>query len=681
MNQFIYHLIKSFISAISNKRALLFVLISSACFGIFITMGSIHFYSDISLLCSPLFIIGGALLYFIIWIFYSALLSFRSKLEPESFLVRDSITYLPSVLLLAYIISFFIKAESVYPGIVPPQEHLMKMLFLFIASLTLALIISLKIFVHGHFEEEISKTFKGFNTDAIGYALISALFFVVSTLVYLKFNALNHYGGDIAAYIQRIWFITQTGIPKSTIFSVPVGGEPIIPNIARWLPLYLSAPFMLIFQHPASILISQAFFIFIAAIPVYLIGRDVLKSRFLGCLLSLSFLFHPATQYLYLQGFHSDAFGVAFLAFALYFLYKQKYKPFLIASALMVMCKENFSLIGLFLGLYIMLHSSMLGLMHVVERRKIIYGSICVAFSALWAYVVFTVMPYEGGPKIFMPSYGYLGSSVSEVIHTIMTKPLFVLSHVFTLAKIAYLGMLLLPLILILPLFSGIFVLGLPIFAQNLLSAYYPHYSIMYQYSAILLPILYISAIESLSKIHNSNFTSRLNQIFEKLSGGHFDSRSRNLVISLIFLILLFTLASSTTYGPFGYIYKVNASEVSGHSTYFENMFTETQQYRIAKEIASQIPENASVIVQEPFQMLLSQREHIYIFHYHTFSEERVENVTPYRVEYVIVNLNNPRLENVDGWKKWMEGLEHRGWEKIMERDGFFVFKSKSTGR
>ena len=134
-----------------NKRALSLVLISGACFGIFLNLG-LKFCSNISLLYLPLFIFAGISLYTATWILYSSLLSYRAKKELETFLIKDSITYLPSVLLLFYIFSYFINAGNIYPGITPPQEHLMKMIFLFFALLALSLIVSLKIFVHGHFE-------------------------------------------------------------------------------------------------------------------------------------------------------------------------------------------------------------------------------------------------------------------------------------------------------------------------------------------------------------------------------------------------------------------------------------------------------------------------------------------------------------------------------------------------
>ena len=671
MHKFNYYLRKSITGTKTNNRALFLVLISGACFGIFLTLGSINVHFDNSLLYSPLFISGGALLYVTIWIFYTALLSFRLKSEPESLLIRDSVTYLPSVLLLAYVISFSIKAESIYPGITPPYEHLMKTLFLFFALLIFALIISLKIFVHGHFEKICTKN----KSNVSFFVSLSAFFIIYPILTYLMFNALNHYGGDIAASIQRIWFITKTGVPKSTIFFVPVGGEPVVLEVSRQLPVYLATPFYLFYHHPASHLIAQTFFVAITAIPVYLIGKDVLKSSFLGCLLSTSFLFHPTTQYLYLQALHEDTFGMAFLAFALYFLYKRKHIPFLISSALMVICKMNFFLVGIFLGFYAIIRE----LVSLRDKETITYGLLCVAFSMLWAYFIFVVIPPPpaAGVEFFMGRYDYLGGSVSEALHIILTRPLFVLSHAFTTAKIAYLGTLLLPLFIVLPLLSGVFFIAIPILAQNLLSTTYTMYSILYQYSAILIPILYISAIKALSKIKDSEH-GKLKRVFENISGGSSKSDVKNLVISSVFLILMLSLICSTIYGPFGYIYKVNASEVSEHSVYFESFLVETPQDRIAKEIASQIPKNASVIVQEPFQILLAERERIYRFPCRAFSEECVGDVTPESVDYVVLNLNNPRLKNLNGWKEWVEGLEREGWEKFIDRKGFFVFKSKS---
>jgi hypothetical protein len=122
-------------------------------------------------------------------------------------------------------------------------------------------------------------------------------------------------------------------------------------------------------------------------------------------------------------------------------------------------------------------------------------------------------------------------------------------------------------------------------------------------------------------------------------------------------------------------MYKTNIS--SGHCVYFENFLIETPQDKTAKEIARLIPNNASVMVNEPFQLLLSERERIYTFHHYTFSREYVKDITPDKVDYIVFNLNNPRLKNVDGWKMWIESLEGNGWSKVVEKDGFVVLKSR----
>jgi len=633
-----------------DKKALLLVLISGISLGMFLLMRCMHYPNLLLLLLLP----ACSFIYFLVWILYASILSRVKNSDVKQILRDDAFTYLPSLLLLPFSVFLFIKV-GFYPGASPPEEHLKNTVFLFLLMTTLSLIISLKILVHGHFEW-LTKRIK---SDKAFYSFLSLVFILFSALAYLKLNALEHYGGDIAAYIQRIWFIIREGIPKSTIFFVPIGGKPIVFDISRWLPLYISAPFYLMLQNPASILIAQALFISITAIPVYWIGRDLLKSRFLGLLLALSFFLNPATQYLYLQAFHNDTFGMAFLAFALYFLYKRKALPFFIFSALMVVCKENFFLVGIFLGLY--------NLITLRSEQRITFGIPCLIFSILWAFIIFVVFPSAGGSEFFMKRYSYLGSGMGEALHTIMTEPLFVLQHVLTVAKIAYIGTLLFPLAFF-PLFSSTIFIALPIFAQNLLSERYPMYSILYQYSAILLPVLYFSAIKAIYKLSKSDLT-----LIRKIV-------TKNFLISSVFLILLLSLTSAAIYGPFGYLYKVNSSEVKGHSVYFENFLVETKEDRIAKEIARQIPKNASVLVQEPFQILLAEREKIYMFPCYTFSSRCVANVTPERIDYIILNMNNPRLKNIEGWRDWIDQLESNSWRKIVEKDGFIVFKGEGHG-
>jgi uncharacterized membrane protein len=282
-------------------------------------------------------------------------------------------------------------------------------------------------------------------------------------------------------------------------------------------------------------------------------------------------------------------------------------------------------------------------------------------------------VPSGGGTEFFMKRYSYLGNSTSEALKTIMLNPLYVLKHVFTLSKIVYLITLLLP-VAFLSLFNSLIVISLPIFAQNLLSERYPMYSITFQYCAILLPILYFATIDFLTNIGTKNI-KWLSKMLSRISGTNINSNTSNLVVSLSVLIFLLTLSSSAIYGPFGYMYKTNIS--SGHCVYFENFLIETPQDKTAKEIARLIPNNASVMVNEPFQLLLSERERIYTFHHYTFSREYVKDITPNKIDYIVFNLNNPRLKNVDGWRTWIRSLEGDGWVKIVEKDGFVVLKSR----
>ena len=586
-----------------------------------------------------------------VWILYSMLISKNIGLYET--LKKDSIAFIPFVILaLSIPILHGLSVKSLYPGVTPSQDHIKRTFILLYLLIAISLFASLKVFVHRHFEN-ISVNSKVF------YAVFLVHVIIYPILVYMRFNALNYYGSDISAYIQRIWYIANTGIPKSTVFYVPVGGDPIVFDVSRWLPLYITAPFYMLTKHPSSILIVHTIFTAIAVIPIYLMAKDLL-GKFPAFLIATSFLFHPAIQYRLLSDFHNDAFGMAFLSIALYAMLKRRDKLFVMSAILMILCKENFFLVGIMLGLFAL----------IKFKNKI--GIFLILFSIIWTYLTFFVFTLSGGSEFFMTRYSYLGNTTSEALRTIIFNPIYVLKHVFTLSKVVYLITLLLP-IAFLSLFSSLITISLPIFVQNLLSERYYMYSITFQYCAILLPILYFAMIDFLSKVKNKDI-KRFNRILNRIFGVNINTNADNLVVSLSVLVFLLTLSSSAAYGPFGYIYKTNVS--SGHCVYFENFLIETPDDRTAKEIAKLIPNDDSVIVNEPFQLLLSERERIYTFHHYTFSKEYVSDITSDKVDYIVFNLNNPRLKNCDGWREWINGLEGNGWIKVIERDGIVVLKS-----
>jgi uncharacterized membrane protein len=248
----------------------------------------------------------------------------------------------------------------------------------------------------------------------------------------------------------RIFFYTTTGQP---LLHLSNHADPI---------LFLVAPFYLIYSGPEMLLLLQAAAIGLGGLPVFWLAREKLESDFAALSLLVAYLLFPTLAVVTLWDFHPPALAVGFLMYAFYFLVKRNPFWFLLFAMLAMMCKEHIALVVAFIGLYA-----------VIRYRDWLLGGLTIVlamgyFGALmyWIIPAFSVT----GDHLFLGFYSYLGDSPLEIIVTTITRPDLVLESLSQPAKLAYLRDLLTP-FAYLPLVGlPVTLIGLPMFAINLLS-------------------------------------------------------------------------------------------------------------------------------------------------------------------------------------------------------------------
>jgi len=117
--------------------------------------------------------------------------------------------------------------------------------------------------------------------------------------------------------------------------------------------LFFLLPIYAVFPAPQTLLVVQTVFIALGAIPVYLVAKELLKKQKIAVLLSGLYLLNPATQSLNLFDFHLEAFLPLFLGMFYCSLIKKKWKSYI-----------------LFLGLSLI----------TIEFAPIMVGAICLSF-------------------------------------------------------------------------------------------------------------------------------------------------------------------------------------------------------------------------------------------------------------------------------------------------------------
>ena len=207
--------------------------------------------------------------------------------------------------------------------------------------------------------------------DQIVYLLVIVYIttlFILSIMRYTSYHAAIY---DLGIMTQAIW---NTVHGRLFYESVNMGYPISRFWTSHWEFIYLFiAPFYAIFQSPKFLLILQSFLIGIGGIPIYLIGKKIIKNKIIALVIALSYLLNPAVQNSNLFDFHGTTLATSLILFGFYFFVGKRWKLFWGFFILALLCREDVSLIWLFFGFYVILFTS---------QKKI--GMSLTFMGALW---------------------------------------------------------------------------------------------------------------------------------------------------------------------------------------------------------------------------------------------------------------------------------------------------------
>ena len=258
--------------------------------------------------------------------------------------------------------------------------------------------------------------------------------------------------------------------------------------------LFLFLPIYYIFQSVYTILLIQVAVVGLAAIPLYLIGKDIIGKRN-AKIVSISYLLYPSIIWNITQ-FHPVSFVPLFVFSLIYFYKKEKFFLYVIFLLLSLSLKENVSFVLIPLSLFFMydgIKTKYLTKNISSKLRYIITGFIV---SVVWFYLsIKVILPYS--PY----RYFHFGSSFSEIILNIFSNPYLFINEIFSLEVVFYFLGMLLP-VFFAPLFSiSTFMFSAPILLQNVLSTSPSMMCFYYQYQFNVIPFLFLSVIFGIRKL------------------------------------------------------------------------------------------------------------------------------------------------------------------------------------
>ncbi len=307
----------------------------------------------------------------------------------------------------------------------------------------------------------------------------------------LRLHHTFHTGNDLAVFSQVVWSTTR-GHPFETSLVAEATnflGQHFSPILALFTPLYAIRP------DARILLVSQTIIVALGALPLYAYAARKLSGPRWGLGIAIAYLLFPAVHFVTLDEFHPISFAIPLLGFAAYSLLIRRYRAFFLVFAVAMLVKEETALILAGMGLFIFF----------VQRRfrlGIVTTALGVGLAGLLLYVVIPGLARPGYGYVFTHRYDYLGENVTDIVFHLVTRPQMVLPYLLIWPKALFLIQLFGALSLLPLLAPGTLLMALPTFVYLLLSDYPFQYSIQHQYTAPLIPILFLATIDGLHRLH-----------------------------------------------------------------------------------------------------------------------------------------------------------------------------------
>ena len=335
-----------------------------------------------------------------------------------------------------------------------------------------------------------------FRPDLIVWGAILCFILVFAGTAGEKYASFSFGDIDLALINQTTWNALHGqlwgGSPgQATIFN---GGH-------VFLVLLLVLPLYALWQSPLLLLLLQAAALGLGAWPLARLARGKLGKPY-GIVFAAAYLLYPAMNYACLYEFHPVTLATPLLLGAAWALIEGKKTAYWILLALALSCREDVAIPAMALGLFALIQA---GEMEPGRKKnQVLLGLGTLLAATVWFLLCIKVIQPAGVPEAVkgteaaeagMSFYGWLGNSPGEMLNTLLTKPGLVWSNVFTEPKRLYLLHLLAP-VGFLALLSPAGALALLVsLAEGLLSQRFSHYSIRYQYSSIVTPLVFLGAV------------------------------------------------------------------------------------------------------------------------------------------------------------------------------------------
>jgi len=506
--------------------------------------------------------------------------------------------------------------------------------------------------------------------NATVWAMIAAHTLVFTVLSYLRYRSFFAYEWQDLAVANQIAYHTGRG----ALFYQSITEQFFLGHIQ---PIYLLVAIPhLIWPHVTTLQFVMSLAWAMAALPIYWLAQARLAARRAGVLCAWVYLCYAPLNYVNLFEFRPVLLAPPILVFAVYFLERNRYWPFLTACFLALCCKENVALSVILIGLY-----------GLYRRRRLRWAIPPVAVAGLWLVLSIACVvpvclrnvryPHEVGP--YFQQWGG-GHGLWDFVKSSLLDPLPRLRLMFCHHRLLLLFRLLWPLCF-LPLLSPVVLaLGLPGLLQIMLAR--NSYFVNSRAHWLGAPVAFFALAAIFSVLKVSDWCAK-----RGLAKG-VRARAEWLVLAVLCIT---SFASNLTHNILG----VPASAHPIHDTRFltvTNMYDQRfyrmeDEDRRAWEVLSQIPGDASVAASGHLMPALSSRPKVVEFGLPLFyTSGRQRDYTD--VDYIVIHARSLYHGGGNCWgqgrrvlRDEIEQLLRAGGWSIVKLEGQFLVLKRTAGQ
>jgi uncharacterized membrane protein len=255
-----------------------------------------------------------------------------------------------------------------------------------------------------------------------------AIIVVVFALVYSSISLVNHYNFrtyslDLGLFNNSFYHYSH--FQKDVPFLIkPVWNLKSELGDHFDLLLPILSPLYWLGLGSYSLLVFQIFAILFGGVGIYRF-IDLVGSRKLAILATIHFYSMWGIFSALAYDYHENVIAAMLVPWFIYFMYKERTILGVIFFFLIIMAKENMALWAIFINIG-------LAVLWFKERQRVIIHSILAVIALVWfVFAIKLFIPLCAGHQYIHLNYSFLGNSWPEIIRTILSRPFYVISHLF----------------------------------------------------------------------------------------------------------------------------------------------------------------------------------------------------------------------------------------------------------